>query len=85
MTRRHNKVVDVVRRAIKEHMVNRHHSGIDEKIKMGGECRTEETRRLRPDLNFVASISGARFTVMIDISSRSGRISQREQATEGVR
>jgi hypothetical protein len=67
ITRRHNKVVDVVRRAIEEHMVNRLDSGIGQNMTVIGEGLTEETRRLRRDPNCVASAFGTRFTVMIDI------------------
>jgi hypothetical protein len=75
MTRRHNEVVDMVRRAIEKHMVDRPHSGIGENTTMGGEGLSEEMRRLRPDLNFVlASMCGTRFTVMIDISCPYGHI-----------
>jgi hypothetical protein len=84
MTRRHNKVVNVVRRATEEQMVNRLHSGIGENTMMQGEGLSEETRRFRPDLNFISSTHVTRFTVMIDISCPYGRISHREKTLAKV-
>jgi hypothetical protein len=82
MIRRHNKVVDVVRKAIEEHMVNRFHSGIGENTTMVRQSLTEETRRLRPNLNFVANTFVTRFAAMIDISCPTGRISYGENTSQ---
>jgi hypothetical protein len=84
MTRRHNKVVEVVRRAIIEKMRGRIHSPIGENVALHDEGLSEEVRRLRPDLNFVASERGEQFTVLIDISCPFGRISYGENTLDKV-
>jgi hypothetical protein len=80
----HNKVVNVVRRAIEEQMVNRPHSGIGENTTMQDEPRSEERGRLTPDLKFSANTHCTRFTVMIDISCPDRDISSRENMLEKV-
>jgi hypothetical protein len=85
MTRRHNKVVNVVRRAIEEQMVNRIHLGIGENTTMLGEGLSEEMRRLRLDLNFITNAHETRFTAMIGISCPYGRnFLRRERIREGA-
>jgi hypothetical protein len=84
MTRHHNKVVDVMRRAIEEQMANRLHTRISENTTMRGEGLSEEMRRLKPDLNFVASTYGMRFTLIIDISCPYGCISYGENTLRKV-
>jgi hypothetical protein len=84
MTWRHDKVVEVARRPIEGHMINRLRSGIGKNAKMIGEGLTGEMQRLRSDLNCVASIFGTRFTVMIDISCPHGRISHGGKALQKV-
>jgi hypothetical protein len=86
MTRRHNAVVDVVRRAIEDNMPNRVHSAIGENTIIEEQGLSEEVRSLRPDLNFVASsfAAGAFYTVLIDISCPYGRISFGDNTLEKV-
>jgi hypothetical protein len=84
MTQRHNKVVDVVRRVIIEKMKGRIHSPIGENVALHDEGLSEDVRRLRPDLNFVASEAGEQFTVLIDISCPFGRISYGESTLDKV-
>jgi hypothetical protein len=84
MTQRHNRVVEVVRRAIIEKMRGRLHSPIGENVALHDEGLSEGVRRLRPDLNFIASERGEQFTVLIDISCPFGRISYRDNTLDKV-
>jgi hypothetical protein len=74
----------VVRIAIEEQMVNRLRSGIGENTMTLGEWLSEEARRLRPDLNFIANTHGTRFTVIINISCAYGQSSYGENTLEKV-
>jgi hypothetical protein len=84
ITRRHNKVFDMMRRPIEEHVVNTLHSGIRENTMMERESPREGTRRVRSDLHFVASTFATRFTIMIDISCPYRRISHGKNAPQKV-
>jgi hypothetical protein len=75
MTCRHNKVVEMVRRAIVENMVGRIHSAMGENVIIQEEGLSDAVRSLRPDLSFIAVLMGAEFMVLIDISCPFGRIS----------
>jgi hypothetical protein len=75
MTKRHNRVVEVVRKAIVENLRNKMYSGIGENVAIEEEGLSEEVRRLRPDLNFVANFRRTLSTVLIDVSCPFGRIS----------
>jgi hypothetical protein len=84
MTRRHNKVMDVVRRAIQDVMGERVLSNIGENIAIREERLTEEVRSLRPDMSFIAETFSLTFTVLIDISCPYGRIAYRKNTLEKV-
>jgi hypothetical protein len=53
MIRRHDMVVDVIRRAMKKNMVERLLSKIGDHTAIREEGLSEEARRLSPDLDFV--------------------------------
>jgi hypothetical protein len=58
MTRRDNKVVNVMRRAIEELLTHRMQTGIGENTMMQRERLSDATRRLRSDLTFIANVMG---------------------------
>jgi hypothetical protein len=68
MTRHHNKVVGVIRRAIEGYMDERLLLKIGDNTVIREEDLSEEVRSLRPDLNFVTRTFGPTHTVLIDIS-----------------
>jgi hypothetical protein len=84
MTRRNNKVVNVMRRAIEELFENMMQTGIGENTTMQREPLSNATRRLGPDLTFVASVMGTRLKVMMNISYASGRIAHEENTLQKV-
>jgi hypothetical protein len=86
MTKRHNKVVDVVRRAIQEYMAENLESKINENTNIREDELTETTRYLRPDLNFITRTSRhpSPFTVFIDVSCPYGRKSYGENILKKV-
>jgi hypothetical protein len=86
MTKRHNKVVDVVRRAIQEHMGLNLESRIDENRTIHEEWLTEAVRSLRPDLSFITKTwrHPTPFTVFMEVSCPYGRKSYGENTLEKV-
>jgi hypothetical protein len=82
----HNKVVDVVRRTIEDHMATRLHSAIGDNTTVQDYGLSDEVRRLRPDLKFVASTftNGGHFTVLVDVSCSYGRIYYGENTLKKV-
>jgi hypothetical protein len=55
MTHRDNKIVDIIRRAIEDFLLNRLRTEIGENTIMKAHGLSEEVRSLRPDPNFVGS------------------------------
>jgi hypothetical protein len=84
MIRRHNKIVGVIRKAIKEYMKERLLSKIGDNTVVQEEGLSEEVRSLRPDLSFVTKIFGSIHTVLIDISCPYERISYGANTLEKV-
>jgi hypothetical protein len=84
ITHRHNKVVEMTRRAIVEYMRNSLLSPIGENVTVQEEELPDTVRSLRPDLNFVTSDMGEEFTMPVDISSPFGRISYGKNMLENV-
>jgi hypothetical protein len=85
MTRYYKKVISMMTRAIEDELAYRIHSAIGENMTMQGEGLSEETRKLRPDLNFVlVSMRGKEFMVMNDISCPYGNIWPREDTLQKV-
>jgi hypothetical protein len=74
MTRRHNKVVDVIRRAIQENMAERLLSKIGGNTVIRKEDLSEEVQTVRSDLNSVTKTFGSSHTVRINISCLYRRI-----------
>jgi hypothetical protein len=56
MTRRHNKVVKIIRRAIVENMVGMIHSTIGENVTIQEDGLSDAVQSLRQDLNFIVSL-----------------------------
>jgi hypothetical protein len=84
MTRRHNKIVGVVRRAIEENMAERLRLKIGDNTFIREEDLSEEVQSLKPDLNSVTRSFGSTHTVLIDISCLDGRISYGTNILEKV-
>jgi hypothetical protein len=84
MTRRRNKVVGVVRRAIQKYMTERLLSKIGDNPVIQEEDLSEEVRSLRPDLNFVKRSFGSSHAILIDSSCLSRRISSGTNTRETV-
>jgi hypothetical protein len=84
ITRRHNKVVGIVRKAIEENVAERLRSKIGDNTVSREEGLSEEVRSLRLDLNFVARSFRSSHTVLIDISCPSRRISYGANTLEKV-
>jgi hypothetical protein len=68
MTRRHNKIVDIVRRAIEENMAERLSSKVGDNTGIREEGSSDEARSLRLDLNFVTRTFRSSHKLLIDIS-----------------
>jgi hypothetical protein len=75
MTRRHNKIISVVRRAIEENIAERLVLKIDDTIVIRKEDLSEEVRILRPDVNCVTRACRSSHMVRIDMSCPDGCIS----------
>jgi hypothetical protein len=84
MTRRHNKIVDVIRRAIEQYMAERLLLKIGDNKVIRDKGLSEKVRSLRPDLSFVTRTVGSGNMVPIDISCPDGRISYRANTLEKV-
>jgi sialic acid synthase SpsE len=84
MTRYHNKVISVIRRAIEENMEERLLSEIGDNTVIREEDLLKEVRSLKPDLNFVTRSFGSSHTVLIDISCPYRRISYGANILEKV-
>jgi hypothetical protein len=67
MTKRHNKVVQIVSKAIQKHMPERLESEIGENTNIKEQGRIDEVRNWRPDLSFVAKSIVAQALLFIDI------------------
>jgi hypothetical protein len=72
ITKRHARVLDLVRRAIEENMAERLLSKIGDNIVIREEGLSKEMRSLRRDLNFVTKTFGSSSRVPIVISYLSG-------------
>jgi hypothetical protein len=85
-TKRHNKVVDVVRRAIQEYIAMNLESRIDENKRIQEDRLMEAVRNLRPDLSFITKTSRrpSPFTVFMDVSYPYGRKSYGGNTLEKV-
>jgi hypothetical protein len=84
MTRRHNKVIGVIRKAIEECMKEKSRSKMGDNIVIQEEDLSEEVRSLRPNLKVVTQLFGSSRTVILDISCASGRISSGANTLEKV-
>jgi hypothetical protein len=84
MTRRHNRVVRVLRREVEEYIEKRFPSEISASIIIREECLSEEVQSLRPYLNFVRRIFRFSHTVSINNSCPYGRISYGTNMMEKV-
>jgi hypothetical protein len=75
---RHNKVVDVVRRAITRHIIGDLVSGINEDSRIRLEGLSPQTTGLKPDLWFIRKEKGQQWFEMVEIGCPYGRMNATE-------
>jgi hypothetical protein len=82
MTKRHNKLSDVIRRAIEMHNGEALRSPIEENTQIREEGLSAEVENLRPDLVFTHEINGQKVTEIIEISCPYGYMSHGENTLQ---
>jgi hypothetical protein len=81
-TKRHNKVVEIVRKAIIEYVGEELVSDIGENIQIAVAGLSEDVRALRPDLSMVRRVGDDQVMELVEISCPFGRISHERDTLE---
>jgi hypothetical protein len=82
MTKRHNQLSDVIRRAIEKHNGETLKSAIGENARIREEGLSAELENLRPDLIFTHEVNGQKATEIIEISCPSSFMSRGENTLQ---